>query len=221
MLRTFFTTVAAGSLFVGGLAATHVAFAQPGPMGGPGPRGGIMAMADANKDGKISKAELTAALESRFAKLDADHDGQLTPKDRDLRRQERAEKRFAAMDTDRNGQISKAEFMAAQQARAAKWAEKRAETRGPDGGPGARGPGKWRRGPHRGPGVPGPMAEARRDGVVTKAEFMAGPLAMFDRADTNKDGFVTADELRAARQAMRGERRGPGRDLPPPPPPQN
>ena len=48
MLRKFFTTVAVGSLFVGGLAATHVAFAQDGGPGPRGMRGGPMMMADAN-----------------------------------------------------------------------------------------------------------------------------------------------------------------------------
>jgi hypothetical protein len=205
MLRKFFTTVAVGSLFVGGLAASHLAFAQPGADGARGPRGGMMAMADTNKDGKISKAELTAGLEARFAKMDVDKDGQLTQKDRDLVRQQRMDARFAALDTDKNGQISKTEFAAGQQARA----DKRAEMRGP-GGPEGRHMGKGHhRGGHRmmrgGHGGPGGFGDANKDGTVTKAEFMAGPIAMFDKADSNKDGFVTADEMKAARQAMRSQ----------------
>ncbi|BBD99888.1 calcium-binding protein [Sphingobium amiense] len=203
MLRSFFTTVAAGSLFVGGLAATHLAFAQPGPDGGPRGRGGLMMQADANKDGRISKAEMTAALEARFARMDIDRDGQLTPKDRDLKRQERLGARFAQMDTDGNGQISKAEFTAAHEARA--------EKRGAGGTQGH----KWRGGPRRDPGMAGP---AGRDRAVTKADFIARGMTMFDRADANKDGFVTADEMKAAHQAMRAQwqdRKGP------PPPPQD
>lgn len=232
MLSKFFTSVAVGSLFVGGLAATHLAYAQPGADGGPGPRGGLIAMADSNKDGKISKAELTAALEARFAKMDVDHDGQLTQKDRDLKRQQRLDERFAALDTDKNGQISKTEFIAGHQARAEKRDERRAEA----GKPGERDGRGWGRGGHRGPGRGGMMmrggpggpgfGDANKDGTVTKAEFMAAPLAMFDKADTNKDGFVTADELKAARPQMRGPmghrdpgQRGPGHDGPPPPPP--
>ncbi|HUD91200.1 EF-hand domain-containing protein [Sphingobium sp.] len=220
MLRRFFTTVAVGSLFVGGLAATHVVYAQPGAEGGP--RGGMMQRADTNKDGKISKAELTAALEARFAKMDVDRDGQLTQKDRDLKRQQHMDERFAALDTDKNGQISKAEYVAGHQARAEKRDERRAEAGKPEGrGWGARGH-------HRGPrggmmrGGPG-FGDANKDGTVTKAEFMAGPLAMFDKADANKDGFVTADEMKAARPQMRGPmgKRGPGPDGAPPPPPAN
>ena len=223
MLRRFFTTVAVGSLFVGGLAATHAVYAQPGAESGS--RGGMMAQADTNKDGKISKAELTAALEARFAKMDVDRDGQLTQKDRDLRRQQRMDDRFAALDSDKNGQISKAEYVAGHQARA----EKRDEAGKPEG----RG---WGGGHHRGPGRGGMMmrhggqggpgfGDANKDGTITKAEFMAGPLAMFDKADTDKDGFVTADEMKAARSQMRDHmrgsmgKRGPGQDGPPPPPP--
>lgn len=232
MIRRFFTTVAVGSLFVGGLAASHLAFAQPGADGaGPGgPRGGgLMMMADANKDGSLTKAELTAALEARFARMDVDRDGKLTQADRDAMRQQRLDERFAALDTDKNGQISKAEFTAGHQARM-----DRRDEAGKPGGPDARpdaGPdggrhfgGRAHRGPGHGMGPGGPggfggRGDADKDGAVTKAEFMAGPLAMFDKADTNKDGTVTADEMKAARQAMRAEWKGDRGDRGGPPPP--
>lgn len=211
MIGKFFGTVALGSLFVGGLAASHLAFAQPGPGAGPGPRGGMMQQADANKDGKISKAELTAALEGRFAKMDVDKDGKLTQQDRDAMRAQRIDTRFAALDTDRNGQVSKAEFAAAKQ------------TRAEAGKPGEReGRGWGGRGRHHGPGKggmmhggPGGRGDANKDGTVTKAEFMAGPLAMFAKADTNKDGSVSAEEMKAGRAAMRGAWKD--RKAPPPP----
>ncbi|MBA4754237.1 MAG: calcium-binding protein [Sphingobium sp.] len=205
MIRKFFGTVALGSLFVGGLAASHLAFAQPGAdgPGHPGGRGGMMAMADTNKDGAISKAEMSAALEGRFAKMDVDKDGKLTQADRDAMRAQRLDKRFAMLDTDKNGQVSKAEFAAAHEARADKRAE-RGEGR------------KWQgRGHHRGHGMMGMRADANKDGTITKAEFMAAPTAMFDKADANKDGKVTADEMKAARQAMRGAWKD--RKAPPPP----
>lgn len=219
MIRKFMTTVAVGTLFVGGLAGAHLAFAQPGPGGDHGARGGrggaMMAQADTNKDGKISKAELTAALEARFAKMDVDHDGQITQKDRDAMRQQRLDARFTALDADKNGQISKAEFAAAQQARF----EQRAEGRdGARDGAGKGGEGRGWGGRHHGGHGKGMMMggrggrDADKNGTLTKAEFMAGPIAMFDKADTNKDGSVTADEMKAARQAMRGawqDRKGP------------
>ena len=43
-----------------------------------GPGGGVMA-ADADHDGKVSHAEFTTLAAARFAKLDANGDGQITP----------------------------------------------------------------------------------------------------------------------------------------------
>jgi len=205
MIRKFMTTVAVGSLFVGGLAASHLVFAQDGGPSSHGPRGGMMMMADANRDGTITKAELTAALEARFARLDANKDGKLTQEDRAILRQQRLDERFAAMDTDKNGQISKAEFAAVHQGR-----DGGHDRMGKPDGPEGRGWG------HRGPG----HGDAGRDGAITKAEFMARPLAMFDKADANHDGKVTAEEMKAAREAFRDgwkDRKG----QPPPPPPAN
>jgi Ca2+-binding EF-hand superfamily protein len=43
------------------------------------------------------------------------------------------------------------------------------------------------------------------DGKVSKAEALAAAAARFDAADTNKDGFLTQDEMKAARK---GHQRG-------------
>lgn len=47
------------------------------------------------------------------------------------------------------------------------------------------------------------MADADKDGAVTKAEFRARMLQRFDRLDANHDGIVTRDEAKAARDNMR------------------
>ncbi|KXU29546.1 calcium-binding protein [Sphingobium sp. 22B] len=212
MIRKFMTTVALGSLFVGGLAASHLAFAQDDTAGPRG--GGMLMMADANKDGAVTKVELTAALEARFARLDANKDGKLDQADRDILRQQRLDERFAALDTDRNGQISKAEFAAGHQGRDGMH-DRMGKPGGPDGhGWGHRGWGKHGGGQYGGAqGMRGgPGDEMKKDGTITKAEFMARPLAMFDKADANHDGKVTADEMKAARQAFRDgwrDRKGP------------
>ncbi|WP_176597417.1 MULTISPECIES: EF-hand domain-containing protein [Sphingobium] len=193
MIRKFMTTVALGSLFVGGLAASHLAFAQDDSAGPRG--GGMLMMADANKDGAVTKAELTAALEARFARLDANKDGKLDQADRDILRQQRLDERFAALDTDKNGQISKAEFAAGHRGR-----DGMHDRMGKPGGPEGRGWGHrgWGHGMRGGTGD-----EMKKDGTITKAEFMARPLTMFDKVDANHDGKVTADEMKAARQAFR------------------
>ncbi|WP_022683798.1 EF-hand domain-containing protein [Sphingobium bisphenolivorans] len=206
MIRKFMTTVALGSLFVGGLAASHLALAQDGPR--PQGRGGMLMMADANKDGAVTKAELTTALNARFAKLDANRDGKLDTADRDLLRQQRLDARFAALDTDKNGQISKAEFTAGHQERFG-----RGDAGGRRGGP----DGHHGRGGHHGLGrgmMFGGSGEAGAS--VTREQFLARPIAMFDKADTNKDGKVTADEMKAARQAMRDSWKGRKGPTPPP-----
>ena len=203
MIRKFWGTVAVGSLFVGGLAASHLALAQPGDGGPVGRHGGLVAMADANKDGKVSTAELTTMLDARFTKIDANRDGKLTKEDRELGRQARLDQRFATLDRDHNGQISKAEFAAGHQARF--------DRRDGEGRGGREGGHRFGgHGGHHGlgggmgfHGRGGPGGEAMKDGVLTRAEFLARPLAMFDKADSNKDGFVTTNEMKVARQAMR------------------
>ncbi len=182
------------------LIAGGIAVAQPGAEGGKPGRGWMSA---ADKDGNLTKTALTAELEKRFAALDANKDGKITPDERKAAMEKRFDERFAKMDSDGNGQLSKAELKAAHEAR---------------GEMGRRGGGKgWRGGPMAGPG--GPRGDA--DGVVTRDEFLARPLAMFDRADANKDGTVTAAERKAARPAFR---KGPGMrhhgaagETPPPP----
>lgn len=59
--------------------------------------------------------------------------------------------------------------------------------------------------------TPAPKGDADGDGVVTRDEAMAQADARFDRMDANKDGKLTADEMRPRRPM--GE---PGATPPPP-----
>jgi len=43
-----------------------------------------------------------------------------------------------------------------------------------------------------------------KDGKVSRAEALAAAEAAFARADTNGDGFISAEEAQAARKAHRG-----------------
>lgn len=201
-MKNFLLSTALGAMLITGGAA----FAQA-PDAKATPRGGPMMMADANKDGVITKAELTASLDKKFAEMDVNHDGKLTKEDREAMRAKRMDDRFAKLDANKDGQISKAEFTAGHQ-------RTDADGKRPDGKRMGRFGGH---GPRHGGGM---MRDANKDGVITRDEFMAGPLAMFDRADTNKDGKVTAEEMKAARPGPRGGRGGHGRggDMPPPPP---
>lgn len=199
MIRKFMTTVALGSLFVGGLAASHLALAQADASQGRMGRGGPMAMADADKDGNLTRAELTQALTARFAKMDTNGDGTVTKEEREAKRAARLDERFARIDTDKNGQISKAEFAAGHDRRMD--GNRRGHGR-PDGSVHMRG-GHMRHADGEKMGMMGGRPHANRDAPLTREAFMAQPLAKFDKADANKDGTVTAAERQAARDAMR------------------
>ncbi len=157
-----------------------------------------------------TRANLQGALEKRFDRLDANHDGMLTREDGALRRTERRtamrDRVFAKLDANHDGEISKEEFLAA---RPICGTERAGE-----------------RGHHR----PRMMAAALRrehfahrgqfaaaDKPITKPDFVRAGLARFDRRDTDHDGTVSAAERDAARKVLR-DRLAPA-DKPTPPPP--
>lgn len=74
-----------------------------------------------------------------------------------------------------------------------------------------------------------PRADVDRDGVITRAEYLAQAGQRFDRIDANRDGRIDAAERQAMRgqMGMRGQGMGGRRgwraqgmdDMPPPPAP--
>jgi EF hand len=52
------------------------------------------------------------------------------------------------------------------------------------------------------------MADANKDGAVTRDEFLAAQGRHFAMMDANKDGTVTAEERKAGRAKMREHMRG-------------
>lgn len=122
-----------------------------------------------------------------FERLDANHDGKLDSADG----AERQKARFDRVDANHDGQLSYAEYSA---------------MRAPRHGARAAG---GERGEHRmamrrsGRSGMIRMADADKDGAITKAEFHAAALTRFERLDADKDGTVTPDEAKAARDSMR------------------
>ena len=162
----------------------------------------------------VSRVQAQAKAEALFDKLDERHQGKLAVPDRAARQAAM----FDHLDANHDGAISRDEFAAP-----------RAGGGGDDEGKGdhhgamlAHGH-EGREGHHRAMMLQ--MADANHDGMVTKAEFVAGGLKMFDLADTNHDGQLTPTERKAAREKMhslmreRWHNRGEGGDMPPPPPP--
>lgn len=174
MKKAFNITASLAALTVVGIVAVAgTAIAQP--------RG--MKAADANSDGNITRVELVAHLDKRFAKIDKDANGEITKEERKEVRASRRAERFAKLDTDGNGSLSPEEFQVQK--------GKRHGASGKKGGhhEGGRGKHHGRHG----------NLDANKDGVIEKAEFQARALERFDRIDTNNDDVVSAEERKAAK----------------------
>ena len=167
------------------VAAGGIALAQGGPEG-PG------------RGGDVTRQQVIARVDAIFARLDANHDGRITPDEMHAmgahRREEMRGRMFDRLDANHDGMISREEFDRAH-----------AMTGGPEGPRGMEmGPP-----PPGGPGGPeGPRGHGMRmmfagDGPVTLEQMRARALERFDRADANHDGVLTADERRAARERRR------------------
>lgn len=192
------STLAAGAAAVLAVLTAGVAIAQQAP--------NRAARGDTDGDGRISRAEFVDGRIARLSAIDANRDGSISAEERqsgiDTRRNQRASARFEALDKDGNGAVSREEFTAR---------EPRGDRAEHAGRGGRHGMG---RGGHRGGGRGhgggewGQGAEAR--GPMAIADVQTRLTTRFDRVDTNQDGFITAEERTAARQAMRenrGERR--------------
>jgi hypothetical protein len=170
-----------------------------------------------------TRAEVEARVKARFAALDANKDGFITPDelhhrglhrdgpdgakgaDRGADHKARADRMFAMMDTDRNGEIGKAEFEAfhADHEHGGSGGPDRQERFAGWGG-GQRHGGMWMM--HMRHQI---MADrmfdredANHDGRVSLAEAEKAALDRFDRVDTNHDGVISDAERDAARQQM-------------------
>ena len=181
------------TLLVGGLAAltlasAGVAFAQQAPA--------RPMRADADGDSRLSQAEFVGQRVQRLTAMDGDSDGSVTVDERraamQARMAGRADARFDRLDANDDGAVSRAEFDAARET----GREARADHRGPRPMRAHRGPAHGQRG----------MAGREARGPVAIADVQTRAEQAFTRLDADHDGFVTADEGRAGRQAMREHR---------------
>lgn len=152
----------------------------------------------------------------------------------------RADRMFDRLDANKDGKITPREMVDARgpmgpggpgKAPVKDGKQPSADNAPPPPPGGHRGPGGMRgmRGMHGGFGSLRMYADldANNDGVITRDEFRAHAVKMFDRMDTNKDGKIDAAERKAAHDAMRERMRGHGPmggpggpdGNPPPPPP--
>jgi Ca2+-binding EF-hand superfamily protein len=125
----------------------------------------------------IPRAQFIAQMDSQFRSIDADKNGQLTRAEIEQHQQQSAvaeakarnRAQFAELDVNKNGQLSPAEFAKLTPPAAAANA--------------------------------GPMLareDINRDRQISLIEHRSATLANFDRLDADKDGVVSAAEMKAA-----------------------
>lgn len=168
---------------------------------------GGMRMKDPMGDKTVTRAEAETKARDHFAKLDANSDGKIDKADHAARQLEH----FKKLDTDGNGSISQTEFLAAHQRGPGAGHPDMAKGHDMSGGMGGGKMGMR----HKGGGMGGDhkmmmvrMADANKDGTITRDEFVGGMLKHFDMADANKDGKITPDERRAAMMKMHEQMKG-------------
>ena len=165
---------------------------------------------DADADGSVTRAEMSAHAGTMFARLDANSDGVIDAADREARKGAR----FARLDADGDGEITQTEM----DARAERMTERRPERaermqeRGAERFAGEAREARGKRGGNKmGRGGRGRMmmgmgmmrrADADGDRSITRAEFDAAVESHFATIDTDGDGAISATE-RQARAAMR------------------
>lgn len=205
------------------LAAAGLAYAAP--------------RADLNEDGQVTQTEFMSAATTRFVNADTDSDGVLTADEmkaaRKAKHEERSTKRFEGLDANADGVISKDEYDAKRAQRSekraarrdvngdgvvneadreamkAKRAEKKAErdARKAERGATVNSESETRKG-RKGKRGKRANPDSNGDGVVTRAEYEASTLAMFQRLDANNDGVLTKGEGKRGRKGKRGGRPG-------------
>ena len=158
MLMRYSAAVAAAIFATGASAQSKPAAPQP-QAAQPIPRAVFLknmdadfARMDANRDGKVTKAEIEATQRAKAMREIMARNQQV----------------FRELDKDHNGQLSPAEF-----------AQFHAQPPAANGAPMLK------------------QFDSNHDGAIGQIEFRAGTLANFDRLDVDKDGVVTASEMKA------------------------
>jgi Ca2+-binding EF-hand superfamily protein len=138
--------------------------------------------APAGTESNVPRAQYIASMDGEFRKMDSDKNGQLTRAEIEQYQKLQAEAQalarnqamFAELDSDKNGRLSKAEFAKMAMPTAAANAQPILS-----------------------------RMDSNRDQQVSLLEHRTATVANFDRIDTDRDGNVTAAEMKAGGIAPR------------------
>jgi len=168
---------------------------------------------DSNGDNIVTLSELNEASKERYAKMDADGNGEVNMEEFQTylgdRKAQWREQRFVEMDSNGDSQISKEEYVLYKQKRAEqRYLDMDADNDGivskeeylsqKRGYRGGKHHGKHRHGGERFFS----KLDSNNDARLTQEESLAAWTEWFKRIDANSDQVVTADEVKAFRNSM-------------------
>jgi len=156
---------------------------------------------DTAGNGYVTQDEFVAAAKTRFAKLDRNGDGKLTPDELNAphgdkapgpKRAQFAERRFEKLDSNHDGVVTLNEYVAAA---VAKFKELDVAGNGRiTADEIANSPQAHERAEHVASRI-AKRIDTNGDGTVSKDEFLAAARQRFAKLYKNGDGFITADEI--------------------------
>ena len=181
----------------------------------------FMAFFDSNNDNIVTIEELNEASKKRFAKMDADGNGEVTHEEFKAyvsqRRKEHRQQRFANIDANNDGQVTKEEYVSYKTQKAERRFQRMDSDS--DGLVNAEEFGNYKRGRygdkhrhhggkhghHGGKGFFSKL-DKNSDGKITLDESLEAWTNWFKRIDANNDQVVTEEEVRNYRASKMGPR---------------
>lgn len=167
---------------------------------------GLVHRLDTAGNGYVTQSEFVAAAQKRFARLDRNGDGKLTPDELDSgrrgqtasgKRAQFAQHRFDPLDANHDGIVTADEFVADA---VAKFKELDVAGNGRVTAEEiANSPRAHARAEHVAAHV-AKRLDTNGDGMVSKDEFLAAARERFAKLDRNGDGFLTVDEIGRRRE---------------------
>lgn len=172
-----------------------------------------MTKLDANKDGKVTLAELTQSKQSWLAEVDTNKDGAATTAELEAhskaQREKHVQELFQRKDANRDGRLSREESGMPE-----RWFDRNDENKDDALTPAELATGRGKGGKHHGDNRRGgkhARLDANSDGKIDRAEVTQSAAQMLQRLDKNTDGTLSAEELSAGHKRPHhgGKPRGP------------